>query len=99
MQGTLQDIWLEKMPKIVFKSTIVGENFVIYWSQMAKIVFKSTMVGENFEICLSQMAKMYVKENVWDFLLKKGLLGSGPLKRDPFENTATLTIMDKIKET
>ena len=31
------------MAKIVFRSTMVGENFEIYLTQMAKILFKSTI--------------------------------------------------------
>ena len=39
-------------------STMVGENFEIYYLQMAKNDLKlSTMVGENFKIYLFQMGK------------------------------------------
>ena len=47
------------MAKNAFKlSTIVGENFEIYFSQMAKNALKlSLMVGGKFEIYSSQIAK------------------------------------------
>jgi hypothetical protein len=54
------------MAKIDLKlSTMVAENFEIYFSQMAKNDLKlSTMVGENFEIYLSQMAKKYCRQDL-----------------------------------
>ena len=38
------------MSKNIKLSTMVGENFEIFFCEMSKIAFKlSTMVGENFE--------------------------------------------------
>ena len=43
-------------------STMVGENYDIYFSQMAKYALKLlTMLGENFDIYLPRMAKYALK--------------------------------------
>ena len=47
-------------------STIVGENFEIYFSQMANNDLKlSTMGGENFEMYITQILKIILNYPPW----------------------------------
>ena len=72
MVGEQFEIYLSKMAKTVYKSSMVGEKFEIYSSQMAKIVFKSGKSG----LLAKNQGKKRLKNSKSEKIRKSGPLGA-----------------------